>query len=140
MNTYSGLDNRPVEEIIRDCKYPYQRMANDLSSMVGNSLDNKYVQAGLVGTVGAAALVAAGPAYAGEVAAGVEYGFFSGAWDGFLVGPNIIMDLVGCESTWAADGAGVRSTPNTGLGYWIGFYLMAGTEGTIFGVIGGSGD
>lgn len=143
MNELTQGQYRPIEEIVRGCKYPYQRMADDISSVVRRGLDNKYVQAGLGALiVGSAALIAAEPAYAQEaVSAAKEYGFFSGMWDGFVVGPNIIMDLLGAESTWACDGAGIRSEPNTGLGYWLGFLMTGGAEGTFLsGVIGGRGD
>ena len=139
MNEYAI--NRPVEDIVRDCKYPYQRMADDLSTIVRGGLENRYVQAGLTGIAATGALLAAGPAYATEAATAAEYGFFSGLWDGMLVGPNIVMDLFGAESTFACDGSGIRSEPNTGLGYWIGFLWTGGAEGTFLaGAVGGRGD
>jgi hypothetical protein len=50
------------------------------------------------------------------------------------------MDTFGADNTWARDGAGIRSNPNTGFTYWLGYSIMGGTQGSVIGFIGGRRD
>lgn len=132
MKQYSTLDTTVQKEPL------YKRMYNSVGRGAKKVFSNKYVVGGGLGAIVAgAALLSPEIAQAAQQTSGEIYGFGSGLWDGFLVVPNFVMNLFS-DSTWAADGNGIFSEPNTGAAYYLGVVMTGGAEGLCTGVVGGA--
>lgn len=117
-------NTQTIEQMIHGCKPWYQQAASTAANSMHASVQNKYVVAGAAAL--ATTVASLGAAYAQGIPPQETYGFFSGMWDGMMVGPNMLLSIFS-DSSWAADGNGIKSGPNT-FGYWIGYIMTGGSE------------
>lgn len=132
-NDYKGLDNLVNKES------KYQTIKTKTADLTNKILDSPYLKAGAVAFVATAALSAVDSVYGQLISqtAPVEtYGFLSGMWDGIVWPLNFAINIFS-NNTFAADGTGVISEPNSGAEYYLGFFLTGGAEGLLGGAIGG---
>ena len=125
-----------IEQLVHGCKPWYQRAASTAANSVHTCVQSKYTAAGAAALVTTAAYV--GLAHAQGTSPQETYGFFSGMWDGMMVGPNMLLSIFS-DSSWAADGDGIKSGPNT-FGYWIGYIMTGGTESAFLASLTGDSD
>ena len=137
------MDNyKPLENKIRELQPMYKGLKDRVFYVVKKGFENPYVRTFTVlgATTLATLLLSSNESYAAQNIAQKSqemYGFFSGLRDGLLWEPNLVMDIFS-NFTFAAAGTGVISTPNTGLGYYLGFVLTGGIEGLLGGFLFGN--
>lgn len=111
-------------------KPAYKKAVDFVQEKAYSVMSNKHVQAGLTTTALTTAVLAQDYDSIDAITKEV-YGVGSGMIDGFLLLPNVFLNAFNDGQTWARDGTGMISNPNTGLGYWIGFWMMVSSESGI---------